>query len=93
MKMTGTAVAAVAADVFDVSLDDVLGTSRRREYVVPRFAAYKACIGSLGWSITYTSRYFGVDRTSVKNGLGSIDRDMRDPDVAARVMRVVEAVA
>jgi hypothetical protein len=85
----GQIIAACASE-FGVTVEDVTGPSRRREYVRPRHAAMWMARVVAGLSLHQVGRAFGRDHTSVINAVERVDR--ADPELRAAIGRVRQRI-
>ena len=69
-------VVARVADVYGVTLTEVMGRSRRRPIVSARHAAMRAVSAEFGDSSAEIGRLFNRDHTTVLHALDALNRDI-----------------
>ena len=69
----------VVAQHHGITPDDILGSSKAREYVVPRQQAMWLCRGQLKLAYTAIGRLFGRDHSTVMSAIRQVKKQMEDP--------------
>ena len=88
---TARTIMRAVAEEFDLTRDDLLTITKRRDIVVPRWTAFMLMRERLPLSLHQIARHFGgMDHTTVLYGIAKVRRRMTEsPDYAERVARIV----
>ncbi len=79
-----------AAELFDTTPKDVVGTARFREFVMPRFAVYLAA-WEHNMGLREIARKMGKDRNTVRSGIVQAEEHFRrDAGFAKKVNELIE---
>ena len=80
---SATHIQACVAKAFGMTVDDVVGRGRSREFIRARHTAIKLCREKTRYSAVRIGRQFGLDHTTVLNALKSFDQRMEQDDELA----------
>lgn len=89
-RLTVDRIVAEVARGFDITVDDILGDSRRKHVCVARACAMAVVRQATGWSFTVIGGHFGRDHTTV---MSNVQRVMGDPELAEAVRLVVDELS
>lgn len=78
------------ARAFNVTTEEILGSSRRRHINTARACAMAVIKEHTDWSYPVIGRYFGRDHTTVMHHVAKV---MDDPELAEGVRMVVEELS
>lgn len=85
-RMTADRIVQEVARGFDVTVDDIMGDSRRRHVCVARACAMAVVKQHTSWSYTTVGKHFGRDHQTV---IHNVQRVLGDPELSEAVRLVV----